>query len=126
MEAAQEKEDISATIQDYFCGMIYGDAPRLKRAFHERAQIIGFFPGELSFETPDEFAEFCAAEADLTEGDPFVARIESIDITGNAAIAKVVNQVLGDWFTDYLSLLKIEGRWIIVNKHYHLHPRAES
>ena len=47
--------------------------------------------------------------------------IEVIDISGDAASVKVTDEFAGMRFTDYLSLLKIESRWIIVNKLYHLH-----
>jgi hypothetical protein len=45
----------------------------------------------------------------------------SVDITGDAAAAKVIDDYVGMRFTDYLSLLKIKGRWMIVNKLYYLH-----
>ncbi len=47
--------------------------------------------------------------------------IELIDIEGDAASVKVVDEFAGMRFSDYLSLLKIDGRWTIVNKVYHLH-----
>jgi hypothetical protein len=34
---------------------------------------------------------------------------------------KVTDDFAGMRFTDYLSLLKIDGRWMIVSKLYHLH-----
>ncbi|MCP2072778.1 UNVERIFIED_ORG: hypothetical protein J2Y77_002214 [Pseudomonas lini] len=40
----------------------------------------------------------------------------SIDVTGDAAAVKVTDDYLGMRFTDYLSLLNINYRWMIVNK----------
>ncbi len=96
----------------------------MQAAFHEKALIVGHFDGELSWMTRDDFADLCVEEAELKEGDSFEARIETSEITGDCALVKVVNQVLGVWFTDYLSLLNIDGKWQIVNKTYYAHPDA--
>lgn len=47
--------------------------------------------------------------------------IQSVDVEGDAASVKVTDDFAGMRFTDYLSLLKIDGRWTIVSKLYHLH-----
>ena len=44
--------------------------------------------------------------------------IAGIDSTGDAAIVKTVLRFPKFQFTDYLSLLKLDGAWIIVNKIY--------
>ena len=46
-------------------------------------------------------------------------RIESIDIVGSAASAKVVIDYPTHRFTDYFNLLKIDGQWRIVSKIFH-------
>lgn len=46
-------------------------------------------------------------------------------MAGTAANARVDSEnVAGQRFTDFFNLLKIDGRWIIVNKIYHMHPNA--
>ena len=117
-------QDIVATVEAYFDGMMYGNRAKLETAFDKKAFIVGHFDGELSWMSRDDFADFCETEATLAEGDAYEARIESIDVTGDSAAAKVVNQELGVWYTDYLSLLKTEGRWRIVNKVYFAHPKT--
>jgi hypothetical protein len=47
--------------------------------------------------------------------------IQMLDIVGDAACVKVSDDFAGMRFTDYLSMLKIDGRWTIVNKLYYLH-----
>ena len=48
---------------------------------------------------------------------PRYDRIISIDISGpEAALAKVQIAYDDQFFTDYLSLLKIDGRWQIITK----------
>jgi Putative lumazine-binding len=38
-------------------------------------------------------------------------------------MVKVIDEYLGLTFTDYLSMVKSEGRWVIVNKAFYVHPR---
>ena len=42
--------------------------------------------------------------------------IISIDVTRETAVVKVTDLVNGFRFTDYLSVMKVDGRWVIVNK----------
>jgi hypothetical protein len=47
-------------------------------------------------------------------------RIVSIDFSGPAtAIAKVECQIPPRYFTDYLTLLKADGRWQVISKSFH-------
>jgi len=44
----------------------------------------------------------------------------SIDFSGpTTAIAKVECQLPPRYFTDYLTLLKVDGRWQIISKTFH-------
>ncbi len=50
-------------------------------------------------------------------------KIESLDVSGNAAIAKITLDYPTVKFTDYMSLLKIDGEWKIVNKSFYVEPK---
>ncbi|WP_373754373.1 nuclear transport factor 2 family protein [Neisseria weixii] len=53
--------------------------------------------------------------------NPTVA-IAYIDIAGTAASARVdTDNLSGYGFTDYFNLLKVNGKWTIVNKIFHAH-----
>ena len=50
------------------------------------------------------------------------AAIVRIEIVGTAASARIdANGVSGLCFTDFFRLLKIEGKWIVISKIFHLH-----
>nr|BDT32578.1 hypothetical protein MFMH1_22470 [Myxococcus sp. MH1] len=49
-----------------------------------------------------------------------------VDVTGSAAVVKVSARTAKWDFIDYISLLKVDGRWRIVAKVYHREPRAEA
>ena len=42
-------------------------------------------------------------------------------MTGDTAVVKVIDEYLGSKITDYLTMLKTDGRWVIVNKVFYVH-----
>ena len=121
---ATDIELIQKTVQYYFDGCYHSDVEKLKKAFHPNSQVIGYFDGSLSFESLDGYLEFVKATPATSEsGEEPDWKIVSIDVTANEAVAKVAGLFLGLRFTDYLSLLKIDGNWVIVNDMYYHEPK---
>ena len=111
---------IQKTIQLYFDGLYYSDVDKINKAFHPSSQVMGFFDGNLSMLSLEQFAELVkSTPAPSENGEAYDMKIVSMDITGNEAVVKVEDLYLGLRFTDYLSLLKIENEWVIVNKVYY-------
>jgi hypothetical protein len=72
----------------------------------------------------EKWLEMVAARpAPAKNGEEYNMRLVSLDLTENVAAVKVRDLYLGLWFTDYLSLLKIEDEWVIVNKIFHHESR---
>ncbi len=114
--AADEDAAIRATIERYFRGDIERDVAHLQAAFHPSAVLqTSDKDGALSILRQAEWHE----RVRLTPArERPTARILQIDRTGSAAMAKTQLLFSNGQFTDYLSLLKLEDRWIIVNKIY--------
>lgn len=111
---------VRGVIEKYFAGMVTGSPETLAEAFDPEAFLIGRGRGEpvrISFErwAPGMDEPFENPEA-------YVNRIASIDVNGDAAVAKTVLEWPDVRYVDYLSLLKIDGRWRIVNKIWHQEP----
>jgi hypothetical protein len=115
-----EEQAIHAVIHLYVDGMAFANEAALKKAFHPQASIIGNYQGAVEWMSRDDFIAAILAEPAAAPGTQPLMEIETIDIEGDAAIAKVVDEFAGLRFSDYLSFLKIDGRWTIVNKLYHL------
>lgn len=49
-----------------------------------------------------------------------------VDVTGNAAVARIELDYPAAFITDYFSLLKIDGEWKIMNKIFHVRPSRET
>jgi hypothetical protein len=112
-----EEAIVRQVVQNYFRGLKYNDVESLKKAFWPEARL--FFvkkDGQLGQLTQSQWYEGFAASAGKEEkGD---LRIISVDITDNAASVKVEEDYPNSKYIDYLSLLKFNGEWRIVNKIY--------
>jgi Putative lumazine-binding len=112
---------VSAAVQDYFQGMYNSDETRLRRAFHPRAQMFGHWNGPLLDSDLDTWMEEIAATpAPASVGEAYDMYIVSVDVTADKiAFVKVRDAYLGRYYTDYLTLAVLDGRWVIVNKVFH-------
>ena len=117
-----DEEAIRRTIQQYIDGGISGRGADMKPAFHDQATIFGYIG-------PDLFAGPIQGLFDWNDGNgpaaELQARIASIDIEGTAATARIeLDNWTGHRFTDFFTLLKVDGEWKIMNKVFYLHPEA--
>jgi hypothetical protein len=120
--AEDERVAIGAVIRDYLDGMIYGQYDRLEGAMHPKCMVAGHFGGSYDFMPRDAFiATLKSMKAEIPAGTPYVSAIAMVDITGDTAVAKVTDDCFGTSFTDYLTLIKDQGRWQIVNKAFYDH-----
>jgi Putative lumazine-binding len=120
-----EDAGVRACIEHYFRGHATGDGENFRRAFHPDAKLFFIRDGKVTQWTLEEYAGRASGKPAPDEAQR-KRRIESIDITGNAAIAKIVLDYPSVTFTDYMSLLKIGDEWKIVNKTFHANPKART
>ncbi len=114
-------EAITAAIKDYLDGMVFADEGKLRGVLHPDWHCIGHFDGSLEWLDLEGFVAACRS---VKKGDPdpdYFWQIDRLEVVGDTAVAKVLDDYLGMRFTDHLAFLKIEGRWWIVNKLFHLH-----
>jgi len=117
--AKPEGEDaaVRRVVESYLHGLKFNDVESLKKAFWPEARL--FFvtrDGKLGQLTQAQWYEGFAANAGKEE--PGDLRITAVDITLNAASVKVAEDYPDSKYFDYLSLLKFNGEWRIVNKIY--------
>jgi len=122
-----DRSRIEAVIEDYFQGMYHSDVERLSRAFHPDGRITGYDEGKLINGPIAAFIQFIGgAAAPVDEGEAFDMEILAIDVAGDAATVKVRDVYKGLNFVDFLTLLKFEDGWRIVNKTFHHAPRDSA
>jgi hypothetical protein len=113
-----ERQAVAATVQLYFQGHATGNGDFFRKAFHPDAKLFWVKDGALAQRTSAEFAAGATGKPADDESRR-VRRIAMIDVAGDAAIARVELDYPDMSFVDYLSLLKIDGKWTVINKIFH-------
>jgi len=113
--SAQEsdKDLVEKTVSYYLDGGTNNDFETLKKAFHKTATM--------KFITGDGYKEVNALEffkKGIKSGPKQNRKtsIESVDISGTAASAKLKIEYDTFAFIDYMNLLKIDDEWKVVSK----------
>jgi hypothetical protein len=123
--ADPERAAVEATVQLYFQGHATGDGNYFRRAFHTDAYLFWVDKGALAKKSSGEFAAGATGKPADDEARR-VRKILAVDISGTAAIAKVELSYPTVHFIDYLSLLKIDGKWMIIDKIFYREPPAAN
>ena len=120
-----EKAAVRIPLENYLKAHATGDAEYHKKAFHTDGQLIFIRDGKY---TTRSFAEYIAGSPGKPAADEDRRKrwIESIDVVGNAATAKIILDYPNARLTDYMSLLKINGEWKIVNKIFTSEPKTPA
>lgn len=119
---AEEKKAIGVPLENYFKAQATGNGDLIRQAFHTEAKVMFFSEGKFNQWSAEEFA----ARFKGTPAPDEAKRkrsFEIIDVAGNAAIAKVTLDYPTVKFTDYMTLLKIDGEWKIINKTFTSEPK---
>ena len=122
-DGAEEKA-ARVPLENYLKGHQTGEAEYMKKAFYAEGKLIFIRDGKYSTRTFDEYINGMSGKPAADE-----ARrkrwIESIDVSGNAAVGKIILDYPTGRFVDYMTLLKIDGEWKIVNKSFYLEPKTQ-
>ena len=120
-----EKAAVRVPLENYIQAHATGDPAYARKAFHSQGNMIWIREGKYSSETFDSFIQraFTGKPAADEENRKNGRRIEAIDISGNAAVARIVLDYPTVKFVDYMTLLKIDGEWKIVNKSFYAEPK---
>ena len=119
-----DKDAVRVPLENYIKGHATGDGEYMRKAFHTEGNLI--FVREGNF-TTRSFAEYISGFSGKPAADEASRKrsIESVDVSGNAAVAKIILDYPATRFVDYMSLLKINGEWKIVTKIFYAEPKAK-
>ena len=106
---------IERTLDTYLNGHIKGDKKILGKAMHWEGKLNYVRSGEYKImEFPDYLSRMKLRNTD--DGIKRIPYIKSIEVRGDVAIGKLMLDYSSIVFTDYMTLLKINGEWKITNK----------
>ena len=85
--------------------------------FTEEAVLFGYLDGQLEHGSIEQFYKNVDT---VGAGDDFKARIDVVDVEETLAVVRVLEEKWGGRidFTDYLLLMKMDGKWRCVAKAY--------
>ncbi len=117
-----DAEAVRIPLDNYLKGHATGDGEFFKKAFHTEGNMIFVRDGKY---TTRSFTEYIAGASGKPAADESKRKrwIESVHVVGNAAMAIIILDYPTVKFTDYMSLLKINGEWKIINKSFFAEPR---
>jgi len=114
---ADNETAVAAVLSNYFKGIFNGDVELLRSTFHPQALVGGDINGQPYFKTLDQYLEGVKnRKSPLVLGEPFRMEILAVEIINSIAIAKVHVPMFEFNYHDLLSLTKVDGEWVIVNK----------
>jgi len=115
---SQDRTEIEAVLQTYLDGLYEGDVDKLAAAFHPTSSLTYEENGVLTPLPRDRWLEAVRDRpSPKSRGLPRHDRILQIDqASPTAAFVKLECAIPPRYFTDYLSLLKVEGRWQVAQK----------
>lgn len=117
-----EQQAAAAPVEHYLQGHATGDGAHMRIAFAPEAKLFFIRGDTLASRTSEEYIAGFSGKPAPDEAQR-KRWIESIDVAGNTGVAKVVLDYPATRFVDYLSLLKINGEWKIINKIFYAEPR---
>lgn len=117
----QDTRDITTALADYFDGIYEGDTAKLRRAFHAEAHLYSATDGPLTDMSLEDYLALVGGRpSPASRNAPRADRIVAIDYSGpETAMAKVELSVSPKNFVDFLTMLRVDGRWRIISKTFH-------
>jgi hypothetical protein len=115
----KDYEAIAETLQDYVDGARSPSAKQMKSAFHPNAQIFDHLGDHLLADPIEALFEWHEENGPAKDVN---VQFSILDVSETIAVVRVeADNWTGHRFTDYLSLLKVNGKWTVVNKIFHAH-----
>ncbi len=117
-----DKDAVMIPLENYLKGHATGDGEYFRKAFHTEGNLIWIRDGKY---TTRSFAEYIAGATGKppADEDKRKRRIGTVEVVGNAAVATIILDYPTAKFTDYMTLLKINGEWKIVSKTFFAAPK---
>lgn len=113
---------LTDAIQHYFDLMYESDTSRFDDVFLPTFQMHGFNKGEMRRATAERYKEVMGSHpSPKSLGAPREEEILLVDFASDSqALAKVRVRIGKTVYVDYLAYHRIDGRWLVTSKAYHI------
>lgn len=113
-------------LENYLKGHATGNAEFMRKAFYTEGKLIFVREGKYTTRTFEEYIAGMKDGKPSPDEDKRRRWIESIEVAGNAAVGKIILDYPTVRFVDYMTLLKIDGEWKIVNKSFYAELKQQK
>lgn len=123
---SEDLKAVESVVWTYLDGLHEGDVAKLSRAFHEESHLYSLGEGGKLSDLPrGKWLDWVASRPSAkSKGLKRTDRIVSIDFAGpETAFVKLECSIHPRYFTDYLTLLRLEGGWRVVSKTFRTDTR---
>jgi 4-oxalocrotonate tautomerase len=112
---------VAAVVVTYFDGLYFSDTKRLAQVFHPKAQYVCVTDGTLLHRDMAEyFPVVDARPSPASKGEARRDEIVSVDFVGPVTARATLRCAIGNrLFTDFLTLIHLDGRWQVISKVFH-------
>ena len=120
---AEDSAGVQAALQHYLNGHATGDSAEFRKAFHPDARMTFVRDGKIVI-TP--INEYIARAPGKPAADEALRkrRITNTQISGTTAIGRIELDYPSALLVDYMTLLKENGRWVIIAKSFNSAPKS--
>jgi len=122
INTVQDYEDVLAAMEGYVQGLKTGNVDQLKKTFHQDAIMYGHLGDDLSQGSIDNlytYVEKFGAAPNIK------TNLTVLHKTPTTAVVRIEmeHDAADEDFTDFHSLIKINGEWKVVAKLFHLYTK---
>jgi hypothetical protein len=124
LEPIPDDTGVGAAISLYLKGQATGDPDFYRQTFHPDARLNGVRDGKPEQRT---LAEYLALQSGRPAADEAQRKrtVSDVVVTGDAAVATIVLDYPRALTTDHMSLIRSDGRWLIVHKLYNVATKPQ-
>lgn len=129
-QAAADREGVRQAVLDYVEGVYNVDPARIERSVHPNLAKLGYYRGPndaaygdaipMTFERLKEVARNYNRNGHVPKDAP--KQIDIYEVLDKTATVKLT----AHWGVDYMHLVKLDGKWMIVNVLWQSHPRGTN
>jgi hypothetical protein len=126
MGTSADFQAVAEVLGVYFDGLHDSDTRALAQVFHPKAQYVCVTDGTLLYRDMAEyFPVVDARPSPASRAEVRRDEIVAIEFAGPVTARAVVRCAIAPrLFTDFLTLIKLEGRWQVISKVFHYEEEA--
>mgnify|MGYP003454801450 CR=1 FL=1 len=122
INTVQDYEDVLAAIQGYVNGLKTGNVEELKKTFHKNAIMYGHLGDDLSEGSINNLYSYVEKFGAAPNIKTNLTVLHKTPTTATVRV-EMEHDAADEDFTDYHSLIKINGEWKVVAKLFHLYTK---